>query len=182
MAVALVEVGHRRHEPSVNGLLHVHLAGVWVEHRCQLIAGLQVFVVHLSRTVYSLRFLVVCLILRTQPFRIVEPVGRRHVHHPGMLESAVVENHVHHHLQSLFMSVGNEPAVVFVGSEPWVHLIVVCRGISVVCALFAVVGRVVLKHRSEPQCRYSQLVEIVQMLANALQVAAMTEARFVAVD
>ena len=53
--VALVEVGHGGHEPSVYGLSEVYLAGVWVDDGCELVACLEVFVVDLGIAVHGLQ-------------------------------------------------------------------------------------------------------------------------------
>ena len=98
-----------------------------------------------------------------------------------MLETAVVENHVHHHLQSLTVCVSHELSVVVVCAEARVYAVVVGRSVSVIRTALAVVGRVVLKHGCEPQSRYAQLVEVVEVLAYAFEVAAMTQRRLLAV-
>ena len=70
MRIALVEVGHRRYEPSVHRLTQVHLAGVWIEHRRELIAGLQILVVHLGVAVHRVHLLLMLLglIFGQEPF------------------------------------------------------------------------------------------------------------------
>ena len=83
--------------------MQVHLAGIGIEHRRELIAGLQILVVHLGVTVHRVHLLLMLLglIFGQEPFRSVKPVLRRHVCHPRMVETAMIENHVHHHPQSL---------------------------------------------------------------------------------
>ena len=98
-----------------------------------------------------------------------------------MLEAAVVENHVHHHLQTLLVRIRNKLTIVIVRSEARVNTIVVGRSVSVICTALAVVGRVVLKHRREPQRRDAKLVEVVEVLAYAFEVAAVTQRRLLAV-
>ena len=76
MRVALIEVGHRRYKPSVYRLFHIHLAGVWVEDRSQLITGLQILVIHLGSTIHGTNLLLMfrCLIFRSKPFWSIEPI------------------------------------------------------------------------------------------------------------
>ena len=162
MRIALVQVGHGGYKPTVHGLAQVNLRSVGILDRRQLVARL--LETGSCRITRSLRFL--------QPVGQVEPVLRRHVLRPGMLETRVIENHVHHHLQSLRMSLIAESAIVLVRAESWVNTIVVRRGIAVIGGVAAfVVRRVVLQHGCQPQRRHAQFVEIIQMFANAVQVA-----------
>ena len=87
----------------------------------------------------------------------------------------MVENHIHHHLETFLMTSVNQRAILVVGAETWVNAIVVGAGVAVISGPLAIVGRVVLEDRSEPQGCDSQFVEVVQMLANALQVASVTQ-------
>ena len=98
-----------------------------------------------------------------------------------MLKTAVVEYHVHHHLEAVAVRLVSQPPIFLVGTKAWVHLVIVGGGITVVGAESVVVWRVVLQHRSEPQGRYPQFIEIVEMLADALKVTAMPQTGFKAV-
>ena len=49
-----------------------------------------------------------------------------------MVETAMIENHVHHHLQSLAVSLVHKTLILVVGSEAWVYTIVVGSGIAVI--------------------------------------------------
>ena len=69
--VMLVEVGHGRYKPAFCRLFQVYLGGVGVFDRCQLITGLQIL----------------ALLFVLEPFRRVQPVFRRHVLRPRMLEA-----------------------------------------------------------------------------------------------
>ena len=68
-----------------------------------------------------------------------------------------------------------QPPVFGIGSETRIHPVVVGGGVAVVGAEAVVVGRIVLKDRGEPQCGDSQLVEVVEVLAYAFEVAAVTQ-------
>ena len=93
----------------------------------------------------------------------------------------MVENHVHHDFQSLFVGFVTQAAIFLVAAETGVNLVVVGGGITVVGALCAVVGRIVFKHGGEPQGGDTQLFEIVEVLAYAFEVAAMSQTRLRAV-
>ena len=41
MGILLIEVGHGRDKPSLHRFTHIHLRGIGIEHRSQLVAGLQ---------------------------------------------------------------------------------------------------------------------------------------------
>ena len=155
MHVVVVQVGHRGHEPALDGLLEVNFAGIRVHHRCEFVARLQVIVLIVG---------------------LVEPVVAGHVLEPGMVTAAVVENHVHHHLESSTVGLITQAAVFLVGAKARVHLVVVGRGITVIGRVAMTVGRIVLQHGSEPQGGHAQLGEVVQMLADALDVAAVAQA------
>ena len=94
-----------------------------------------------------------------------------------MIETAVVENHIHHNLQTLLVSLINELLILCIGSEAWIHTIVVGGGITMIGTVLAIIRTVVLQNRSKPQGSYAQLAEIIQVLADSLQVATMTKTR-----
>ena len=102
----------------------------------------------------------------------VKPVVGGHVGHPGVLETAVVENHVHHHLESFAMRLVDELPVFVVGAESGIHSVVVGGSIAVIGVVPGAWWRVVLEHWGEPQRRHAQVGEVVKMLSDALQVAA----------
>ena len=89
----------------------------------------------------------------------------------------MVENHIHHHLQSLGMGLVHEFAVIIVRAKARVHLIVVGGGIAVVATVGDLARHIIFEHRRKPQCGHAQLVEIIDMLTNALQVAPMSQRR-----
>ena len=93
-----------------------------------------------------------------------------------MLEAAVVEYHVHDDFYAFLVCLVAESAIFLVGAEAWVYAVIVCCSVAMVSALGAMVGRVVLKNRSKPQCRYAEFLEIVEMLAYALKVASVAQA------
>ena len=74
--IALVQIWHRWNKPSIHGFTKIYLAGVWVEHRSQLITGLQILVIHLSSTIHGTYLLLMfrCLIFRSKPFWSIEPI------------------------------------------------------------------------------------------------------------
>ena len=75
-----------------------------------------------------------------------------------------------------------ETLVVLVRSESWIYAIVVrCRIAVIGRETVLRVRRVVLQHRCEPECRHAQFLEVVQVLPDTVQVAAMPEARLRAV-
>ena len=67
-----------------------------------------------------------------------------------MLEAAMVENHVHHHLQPVPVRLVGQSPIVGIGAEARVYLVEVCRRIAVIGAGAVTVGRVVLQHRGKP--------------------------------
>ena len=172
MGITLVQVGHGRHEPPVNRFLHIHLRGIGVEYGRQLVTGLQ----------EARPCGVACSLRLGKPLGKVQPVLARQVGHPGMFKAAMVENHVHHHLQPFLMCLVNQFPIVGIGTETRIHPIVVCGGIAVIGReAVLVVGRIVFQHGCEPQGRHAQLLEIVQVLSDAFQIPAMTQGGLCAV-
>jgi len=170
--------------PITYSLFLVDIRRVWIKNRGQLIRCLTIEVaypLHSVGMMYLLHVLL-CLVGRIEPLWIVEPVMRGHVGGPGVFETTMIENHVHHNFQAFSVSIADELSVLLVGAEAWVDAIIVGGGISVVCALPAdVVGRVVLEHWCEPQCCNAQLGEIVEVLSDTFEVAAMAQRRLRAV-
>ena len=87
----------------------------------------------------------------------------------------MVENHVHHHFQPMLVCFVAESAVVIIAAEARVYLIIIRGGIAMIGTIAVTVGRVVLQDRREPQGCHAQLIEIIEVLADALEVAAMPE-------
>ena len=69
-----------------------------------------------------------------------------------------------------------ETAVFVIGTESGVHPVVVGGGIAVVSGGGAVVGRIVFEHGSEPEGCHPEVFEVVEVLADALQVTAVAQA------
>ena len=159
--------------------MEVDLRCVGVLHGRQFVAGLQVFALGslavLAAVGESGHRVSAAGLLLAEPFGRVEPVLRGHVGHPGMLESTVVEDHVHDDFQPFGMRFVGQPPVFGVGSEARIHSVVVGGGVAVVGAEAVVVGRIVLQDGSEPERGDAQLVEIVEMLAYAFEVAAVPQ-------
>ena len=175
----MVQVGHGRHKPAVDGLMQVHLRGIGVEYRRELVAGLQVGTLGRLRAVGiggEAGHRVAAALLLAEPLGGVQPVLRGHVADPRVFESAMVEDHVHHHFQSVLMCVGDERAILLIGAEARVYAVVVGGGVAVVGAEAVVgVGRVVFQDRREPQGGDAELIEVVEVLADALEVAAVAQ-------
>ena len=184
VGVALVEIGHGGHKPSVDRLVQVDLRGIGIEHGRELITGLEIERVFSGLAFGQARAGVAArrLVFLCQPLGGVEPVVRGKVAEPGMLESAVVEDHVHHDLESFGVGIGDELAILLVGAEARVDAVVVGRGVAVIGGVAAVVGRVVLEYGGEPQGGHAQVGEVVEMLAYAFEVAAVTQTGLGAVD
>ena len=87
----------------------------------------------------------------------------------------MIENHVHHHLQSLAVGFVYEALVVFVGSEARVNTIIVGGGVSVIGRAVAVAGAVVLQYGRKPQRCNPQVGKIIEVLAYSFKVTAMTQ-------
>ena len=57
-----------------------------------------------------------------------------------MLKAAVVENHIHHHLQTMLMGFVRQSAIVLIGAEARVYAVIVCGRIAMIRAGTVTVG------------------------------------------
>ena len=164
--ILLVQVRHRRDEPPFHRLAKVYFRGVGVDDGGQLVRRLEERGARGVARAFRL----------LQPFGQVQPVLRRRVQRPGVLETAVVEDHIHHHLQALGMGLVYQTAVVGISTETGVDAVVVRRGVAVIGGVaLLVVRRVVLKDGRQPEGCHAKIAEIVQMLTDAVQIAAMPQ-------
>ena len=146
MAVALIQVRHYFGEPSICGYLALILGGVDVLHTSGFVGG------------------------GNEMGLEVKPVVRRAVPEKVIFAATMIEYHIHHYFQPLFMRVVHQAFELIVCAEASVYLIVIRDGIAVVGA----VGHVILLRRVKPDSRDSQIGYIVQMFLDAFQVASMT--------
>ena len=74
--IALVQIWHTWYKPAIHSFCEIYLAGVWIEHRSQLITCLQILVVYLGCTIHGTYLLLMlrCLIFRSKPFWSIEPI------------------------------------------------------------------------------------------------------------
>ena len=179
MGIVLVQIRHRRHEPSLYRFLHVYFRGIGIHHGGKFVARLQIFtsltsITSLTSFIRETCYGVATTLLLVEPLRHVQPVFRWHVLCPWVLKTTVVEDHVHHDLQSFRMGLVAESLIILVRSESWIHLIIISGGIAVIGRkAVLLIRRVVLQHRRKPECRHTQFLEVVQVLTNTVQVTTM---------
>ena len=88
----------------------------------------------------------------------------------------MVEDHVHDNLQSLRVGLVAETLVVLVGTKAGIHLVIIGSGIAMIGGEAIVcVGGVVLKYGREPEGGHTEFLEVVEVLADTVEVTAMTE-------
>ena len=109
--------------------------------------------------------------------RTVQPCRRGWIVRPGIVRSGVIDHVVHQHLHSLPMGGGNELLQVFQRPEVIFHPVEVSDVVAVIIRGVAVV----LPPRRQPQRGNSEIVEIVEVLGNALQVPTVIGMRILAV-
>ncbi len=146
MGIPLVEIGHGRDEPSVDRMVKVIVGDV------RIVDG--------GKTE-------VC---EDIPFRMVVPVLGRHIGHPGMGGSGMVEDHVHYHLHVAVVRFAYKSAPVVVGAEARIDAVIVGCGITVIGA----VRHIVLEDRTEPDGGHSERVEVSQMALHTEHIATVT--------
>ena len=93
-----------------------------------------------------------------------------------MLKTTVIKDHIHHNLQSLLVSLITKALIILVRTKAGVHLIIIGGGIAVIgCEIILGIGRIILEHRGKPKRGYAQLLKVVEVLADTIQVATMTQ-------
>ena len=107
----------------------------------------------------------------------IEPVGRRSILHPGVRRAGMVENHIHHNLESALMGLLDKKLPFLVRTEARIDPVIVGRGISVIRAA----RHIIFKHGTHPEGRHSERIEIVEMLTDAPHIAAVATIRVLAV-
>ena len=142
--VALVEVGHRVREPAVG------------------VGGLVVF-----RRVRVLVRRAGVRRLGTR-FRDVDPGSRRQVGHPPVIAAGVVGDHVHDDADALVAGLVDEGGVALVTAETRIDLVEVRRCVAVIRAFL----HRVLEYGIQPDLRESQVGDVIEVPAHALEIAA----------
>ena len=152
MRVSLIQIWHWRHKPSIHGLMEICLAGVRIQDWSQLIVGLEIHIIDRAAAVHRTYLLLMLrsLILRHQPLWGIKPILWRHIRYPRMLETAMVENHVHHHLQALLVCLVYQLLILGIGTETRIHLIIIGSGITMISAILAIIRAVILQHWCKP--------------------------------
>ena len=185
MGIVLVQVGHGGNKPALRGLFQVNLRSIRVEHGGEFIRGLQIGRLSRFGTIGiggKACYRVAAALFLREPVGGVEPVFRWHVMGPGMLITTMVENHIHHYLQPLGMSLIAKTLVIGIGTKTGIDLIIIGGGIAVICReTVLLIRRVVLQNGRKPKGRDTQLLEIVKVFADAIQVTAMTKRRLCAI-
>ena len=112
-----------------------------------------------------------------QVLGIIDPGLRGQVLHPPMSSAAMIGHHVHDDLQPLVVSLLNESPVEFVGSVAGIDEIIVGAGIAVIGVFLFVVQ----KQRCRPDGGGAKADQVVEVVDDALDVAAVTAAEVLGV-
>ena len=68
-----------------------------------------------------------------------------------------------------------KPTIFCVGAKTWVYLIIIGSTITMIHVVVALISSIILQHRRKPQGCNAQLVEVIQVLPNAFQVASVPQ-------
>ena len=93
------------------------------------------------------------------------------------MTTAMVEDHVHYHLQTFFVSFVYHAEEIFVGTITAVNLEIVGDGISMIRTF----RHVVFLGRIQPDSGYTQIFQVIQMVFYTFQVTSMAAVLFLAV-
>jgi hypothetical protein len=115
---------------------------------------------------------------RLEGVAVVEPVVGRQVPHPPVRRAGVVQDHVHDHADAALARLGHQPAIGLVVAEAAVDRVEVGDRVAVVAGL----GLVILDDRVQPQLRETHPRDVVEVLLDAGEVAAVTAERRRAVE
>ena len=142
--LALVQVGHGLDEPAVGEAPAVRLAHVGIAQGRAPVGG------------------------GGEGATVVDPVLGGQVVHPRVLGPAVVHDHVHDELEAVFAGGIGEPEIFLVGAEARIDPVVIGGGVAVIGPL----RLVVLEQRIEPDGGVAHVGEVVEVVRDAGQVAA----------
>ena len=144
VGVVQVHIRHGRHEPAALLALPVPLGGRRIHVHTEEGVHLHVGLVHMI------------------------PVMERRFLHPPVLGAAVVGDNVHNHLEAFLVALLNKLTVQLIIAEAGVDVIVVGASIAVVTLPVLIIQ----EERRAPDGRSAQVGHIVQVVDDALEVAA----------
>ena len=150
--IVRIQIGQLVREPAVERVEILARRSVRIDQPIECVGGLQMVL-----------------------WRAVKPRRCRRIVGPGMMRAGVIDDVIDQHFHAKLMGVGDQRLVFLHRSH------VVVERIEVDCVIAVVVGVSVLPDRSEPQRGYAEVVQIVQVLANAAQIAAVICVRLIAV-
>lgn len=145
MRIVLVQVWHALYEPTFYGHAFVIFRYVRIEVGSKTVGRLSITVGE------------------------VEPIVRWSVQEPDMLVSAMVEYHIHDDFHTPVMAFGYQIPVIHVCPEPRIDPIIIGCCISMIRPA----GHIVFENRIQPNGRYAQVFDIVQVLSDTFQVPSM---------
>src|SRR6266850_7229262 len=103
----------------------------------------------------------------------MEPVGQRRSRNPRVARANVIGDRVEENLHAPLMRSGYEIFVVIKSSQMWIDGVKIYRAVSVV-----IVGGSVFHDRCQPKCRDAKILQIVQMVPDAAEIASVPCAWF----
>src|SRR5882672_8199380 len=106
----------------------------------------------------------------------MEPVGQRRSRNPRVAWANVIGDRVEENLHAPLMRSGYEILVVFESPQMWIDCIKIHRAVSVV-----IVSGSVFHDRCQPKCRNAEILQIVQMVPDATEIASVPCAWFCAI-
>src|SRR2546430_4439670 len=106
----------------------------------------------------------------------MEPVGQRRSRNPRVTRANVIGDRVEKNLHAPFVRSGDEIFVVVESSQMWIDGIEIYRAVSVV-----IVGGSVFHDRRQPERRDAKILQIVQMVPDAAEIASVPCAWFCAI-
>ena len=68
-----------------------------------------------------------------------------------------------------------KPTIFCVGAKTWVYLIIIGSTITMIHVVVALISSIILQHWRKPQGCNAQLVEVIQVLPNAFEVASVPQ-------
>ena len=137
--MALVQIRHGLHKPSVCKGLNVRLCGIGIPQRRASVCG------------------------GREGSAVIDPIFGGRVCDPGMLIAAVIHDHVHDHLHVPIAGCIRQLPVVCIRSKTRVYAVVIGRGIAVVGPL----GLVILQNGIQPNGRKPHAIKVVEVRFNS---------------
>ena len=149
MGIPLVQIGHASGEPSIHQNIFLRLWRMYIHQRPFKVRSLHKIVL------------------------MIQPIFRRKVFQPPVTTTAMVEDHIHHHLYTPVVRLIDQLAILLVRAKTRIYLIEISDRIAMVGAS----RHTVFQNGIQPNRGKSQILDIIQFIDDTPDIASVTSPR-----